>query len=310
VSSYHIPVLLKETTAALSLLPGKIIVDGTLGGGGHSLEILESCSGIILYGFDQDIDAIKNASYLKERYPDQVIIIHDNFANMRTRLALERIKKVDGIVLDLGVSSFQIDQPDKGFSYMQDGNLDMRMDQRQQLSAAIILNTYTESELTKIFREYGEELESQRIARAICRYREEKELETTLELSAIIDKATRSPRKIKARSRIFQALRIEVNSELENLKSALIDAVNLLNPFGKLAVLTYNSLEDRIVKNFIKYESLDCVCPKNFPKCVCNKVKRLNTGISITAGEADKDNVRSRSARLRVAERTTFQEGK
>ncbi|MCF7918472.1 MAG: 16S rRNA (cytosine(1402)-N(4))-methyltransferase RsmH [Candidatus Cloacimonetes bacterium] len=309
MSDYHIPVLLEESITGLSLEPGKVIVDGTLGGGGHSHEILRSCKGIRLYSFDQDIDAIRQASYLLDEFPGQITIIHDNFVNIRTRLALERVKKVDGILLDLGISSYQIDQAEKGFSYMQDGNLDMRMDQSRQITAAIIVNTYSEAELIRIFREYGEEKESFRIARAICRERESKNLETTLELAAIIDKAARSHRKIKARSRIFQALRIEVNSELEYLKRALKDAVNLLNPQGRLVVLSYNSLEDRIVKNVFNYEALSCVCPVNFPKCICNKVVRLKVLNSITAGEADEENVRSRSVRMRIAERTALQGG-
>jgi len=308
MDSYHIPVLLKETVAALNLQPGKIIVDGTLGGGGHSIEILRSCPDIKLYSFDQDLDAIKHSQYLKDEYPEQITIIHDNFVNMRTRLALEKVKRVDGIMLDLGVSSFQIDEATKGFSYMREGKLDMRMDQSHKVDAAMVVNSYPEKELIRIFREYGEERESFRVARAICREREKKALETTLELSGIIDKAVKSHRKIKARSRIFQALRIEVNSELEYLKTTLQDAVNLLNPGGRIVILTYNSLEDKIVKDMFNYEAKDCICPKNFPICICNKELRLIVFKSETAGDSDKDNVRSRSARLRYAERTAYQE--
>lgn len=308
MSGYHIPVMLNETIAALNLEEGKVIVDCTYGGGGHSRAILESCPEVRLISFDQDADAVKNAFTLQEQYSENFEIVHDNFVNLRTRLSLLRIKKIDGILLDLGVSSYQIDTASKGFSYLQDGELDMRMDQRAKVSASDIVNSYSAEELTRIFKEYGEEKESRRIANQICKVREAEPIKTTKQLATLIDKATHSPKKIKARSRIFQALRIEVNSELEYLKSVLLQAVNILNPGGRIVVLTYNSLEDRITKNYMNYEALDCICPKNFPTCQCSKVKRLKVLKSIIPGEEDAENVRSRSARLRIAERTANQE--
>lgn len=307
-NDYHIPVLLNESISALDIKPGAIVVDATLGGSSHSRAILESNSTLQLYSFDQDIDAIEHAKSLAEEYKGRLTLIHDNFVNIRTRLALERVGHIDAVLFDLGVSSHQIDTPERGFSYMQDGELDMRMDKRQPLTAQEVVNSYSHGELTRIFREYGEERESSRIASAICAKREQKRIITTLELTEIIDRTTRSKMKIKARTRIFQALRIHINQELEVLKKALQDTVNILNPGGRIAVISFSSLEDRIVKSYFNYESLDCICPSNFPKCLCNKEKRLVLHKSVTPKEEAVRNVRSRSARLRFATRVAEKE--
>ena len=303
LKTYHEPVMLKESIEAMDLRPGGVVVDCTLGGGSHSLAILEKEPTVKLFSFDQDMDAVRHCKYLTEKYGDRITIINDNFANLRTRLALERVKNIDAILFDLGVSSHQIDTAVRGFSYMRDGRLDMRMDQQGDLTAETVVNEYSKEELVQIFREYGEERESSRIAAAICKYRKEQRLVTTGELAEIIDRATKSKMKIKARTRIFQALRVLINKELETLKIALKDAVNILNPGGKIVVLTYSSLEDRIVKKYFLFEQLSCVCPVSFPRCLCSKQQRLIINRDLTPAEGDKDNIRARSARLRSATR-------
>ena len=304
-NNYHIPVLLKECIKALNIRSDCIYCDATLGGGGHSQAILEENHSVKLYSFDQDPDAIAETSFLKEKFGDRIKIIHDNFVNLRTRLALERVKKIDGIIFDLGISSHQIDEKERGFSYMKDGRLDMRMNQTSKITAENIVNEYSQTDLIRIFKEYGEERESFAIAQSICNFRKNEKITSTVQLADIIDKATRSQKKIKARSRIFQAIRIEINQELKNLKSALKDSVNLLNPGGRIVVLTYNSLEDRITKQYFNYETKDCICPSLFPRCNCNKIKRLEIHKSIIPSEVDLLNVRARSARLRYATRVT-----
>ena len=303
MSNYHTPVLLNESIEAMNLKPGSVAVDCTLGGGSHSKAILERQPDLNLFSFDQDIDAINQCAYLKSEFGDRITIIQDNFVNLRTRLALEKIKSIDSILFDLGVSSHQIDTAVRGFSYMREGRLDMRMNQSGELTAETIINEYSCAELTRIFREFGEERESYHIAKAICNFRKDNHIATTAELATIIDKSTRSKLKIKARTRIFQALRIFINQELETLKTALKDAVNILNPGGRIVVITYSSLEDRIVKKYFVYEQLSCTCHHSIPICLCNKQKRLEIHSDITPSEGDKDNVRSRSARLRYATR-------
>ncbi len=303
MNNYHVAVLLPESIKALDIKPGAVIVDCTLGGGSHSKAILDFDPTVRLFSFDQDQDAIDHASYLKELYGDRITLIHDNFVNLRTRLALNKIKRIDGIIFDLGVSSYQIDNASRGFSYMQDGKLDMRMDRTQTLTAEKVVNEYSKDQLIQIFKDFGEERESSRIAWAICTRRNEQPITTTAELAQIIDKATMSKMKIKARTRIFQSLRILINRELETLKIALKDAVNLLNPGGRIVVISYSSLEDRITKNYFKFEEKDCVCPSSFPRCLCNKRKRLLIHSDIVPSEGDRNNVRSRSSRLRYATR-------
>jgi len=306
MTEYHIPVLLDECIEALDLQDGKIYVDATFGGGGHSSKILESKKDIKLFAFDQDPDSVEQSKILKEKYPEKFVMIQENFANIRTGLALERIKKVDGILFDLGVSSHQINNPTRGFSFRGDGKLDMRMDQDSNLTAADVVNTYSFEELTKIFREYGEEKEAARIAGNIILEREKKEIETTLQLSAIIENCIVSKKSIKAKARIFQALRIFINKEMDVLQTALEDSVEILNPDGRLVVISYHSLEDRIVKNLFKYEAKSCVCPPEFPKCVCDKVSTLtilSRKPEIPSANEIENNPRARSAKLRIAQK-------
>jgi len=306
VKEYHVPVLLDECLEALDLQDGKIYVDATFGGGGHARKILESGKDLKLFAFDQDPDSIAQSKTLKEEYSEQFVLIKENFANIRTGLALERIKKIDGILFDLGVSSHQINDPSRGFSFSGDGKLNMRMDQETELTAADVVNTYSFEDLTKIFRNYGEEKESPRIARNIILKREQNEIETTLQLSQIIENCIVSKKSIKAKARIFQALRIYINKEMEVLQTALEESVKILNPGGRLVVISYHSLEDRIVKNLFKYEEKSCLCPPEFPKCVCDKkstLKILTRKPVVPSQEEIDSNPRARSAKLRIAEK-------
>ena len=306
MKEYHVPVLLTECLEALDLQDGKIYVDATFGGGGHSSKILESGKDIQLFGFDQDPDSVEQSKVLKEKYPEKFVMIKENFANIRTGLALERIKKVDGILFDLGVSSHQINNPTRGFSFSRDGKLNMRMDQDSNLTAADVVNTYSFEKLTKIFRKYGEEKEAARIANHIILERANQEIETTLQLSAIIENCIISKKSIKAKARIFQALRIYINKEMDVLQTALEDSVKILNPGGRIVVISYHSLEDRIVKNLFKYEAKSCICPPEFPKCVCDKISTLRIlsrkPIIPTENEIE-NNPRARSAKLRIAQK-------
>jgi len=306
MTEYHVPVLLAECLEALNLQDGKIYVDATFGGGGHSQKILESGKDLKLFGVDQDPDSIEQSKVLTEKYPDNFVMIKENFANIRTGLALERIKKVDGILFDLGVSSHQINDPSRGFSFRGDGDLNMRMDQTSELTAADVVNTYSFEQLARIFREYGEEKEAARIANNIILERNKKEIKTTLQLSTIIENCIISKKSIKAKARIFQALRIYINKEMEALKSALNDSIKILNPGGKIVVISYHSLEDRIVKNIFKYEEKSCICPPEFPLCVCDKVSTLKIitrkPVVPTLNEIG-NNPRARSAKLRIAQK-------
>lgn len=306
MTEYHVPVLLAECLEALNLQDGKIYVDATFGGGGHSQKILESGKDLKLFGVDQDPDSIEQSKVLTEKYPDNFVMIKENFANIRTGLALERIKKVDGILFDLGVSSHQINDPSRGFSFRGDGELNMRMDQTSELTAADVVNTYSFEQLARIFREYGEEKEAARIANNIILERSKKEIKTTLQLSTIIENCIISKKSIKAKARIFQALRIYINKEMEALKSALNDSIKILNPGGKIVVISYHSLEDRIVKNIFKYEEKSCICPPEFPLCVCDKVSTLKIitrkPVVPTLNEIG-NNPRARSAKLRIAQK-------
>ena len=306
----HISVLLQETVDNLNVREGKTYVDGTLGGGGHSFEILKRMNGNgRLIGIDQDAAAIQAAGERLNQYKDAVTIVRDNYCNMKQALRNLGIEKVDGIVLDLGVSSYQLDTMERGFSYREDASLDMRMDQRQLRTAKDIVNQYTEMELYKIIRNYGEDKFAKNIAKHIVRAREEKEIETTLELAEIIKGAI----PMKARmsgghpaKRTFQAIRIELNQELDVLRNTLDDMVELLNDSGRLCIITFHSLEDRIVKNHFRDAENPCVCPPDFPVCVCGrKAKgRVITRKPILPSEEELTlNKRSKSAKLRVFER-------
>lgn len=307
----HRSVLLEETIEYLDIKPEGIYVDGTLGGAGHSCEIVKRLSGQgRLIGIDQDADAIAAASERLSDYGDRVTIIRSNYSHMRQALAGIGIEKVDGILLDLGVSSFQLDTPERGFTYREaDAPLDMRMDQRQKLTAEDIINEYSEKELFRIIRDYGEDRFAKNIARHIVEARKKKRIQTSGELTEIIRGAI--PMKIQATGghpakRTYQAIRIELNHELDVLRDTLDDMIDLLNPKGRLCIITFHSLEDRIVKvNFKKNED-PCTCPKDFPVCVCGKVpkgKVITRKPVLPTDEEMEENTRSKSAKLRVFEK-------
>lgn len=306
----HTSVLLDETINALCIKPDGIYADGTLGGGGHSYEICSRLrDGGRLYGFDKDVDAIAAASKRLEKWGDRVTVIRSDFGNMAEELALRGVAGVDGIVLDLGVSSYQLDDPARGFTYRADAPLDMRMDKSAPLTAADVVNTYREEELYGIIRDYGEERFAGRIAGRICKERQIRPIETTGELAELIKSAI--PAKARQTGghpakRTFQAIRICVNDELGVLERSLDGMIGLLNDGGRICVITFHSLEDRIVKNIFKKNEDPCTCPKNFPVCVCGKKSRgkVITGKPIVPTETEiQSNNRAHSAKLRVFER-------
>lgn len=305
----HKSVLLDETIDGLAIKPNGIYVDGTLGGGGHSYEICKRLSDQgRLIGIDQDEDAIMAAGKRLEEFADRVTIVRSNYCNMQQVLADLGIAKVDGIVLDLGVSSYQLDTVDRGFSYKYDTELDMRMDRRQTLTAKEIVNTYSEKDLFRIFRDYGEDQFSQNIAKHIVKNRQEKEIATTFELNEIIKAAI--PAKFRTNGhpskRVFQAIRIECNKELDVLRESMDTMISLLNPEGRLAIITFHSLEDRIVKSAFRKNEHPCTCPPEFPVCVCGKVplgKNVYRKPILPSEEELEWNSRSKSAKLRVFER-------
>ncbi|NBK91288.1 16S rRNA (cytosine(1402)-N(4))-methyltransferase RsmH [bacterium 1XD21-13] len=306
----HTSVLLAETIEQLHIRPDGIYVDGTLGGGGHAYEVCRRLSEKgRLIGIDQDADAIDAAAERLKEFADRVILVRSNYCNMRLELQKLKIDRVDGIVLDLGVSSYQLDAPERGFTYREDTPLDMRMDQRQAKTARDIVNGYTEQELYRVIRDYGEDKFSKNIARHIVAAREKKPIETTGELVEIIKGAIPARMRMNGghpAKKTFQAIRIELNGELEVLKNSLDDMIDLLNPGGRICVITFHSLEDRIVKTIFKTNENPCTCPSNFPVCVCgNKPKgRLAVKKPIVPGEEELiANKRSKSSKLRVFER-------
>lgn len=303
----HTSVLLEETVENLDIRPEGIYLDGTLGGGGHALAVASRLRGNgRLIGIDQDEDAIAAAGERLAPCKDRVTLIHDNYANAVGALAGIGIHGVDGIVLDLGVSSYQLDKEERGFSYRYDTALDMRMDRRQSLDAREIVNEYPEAELTRILRDYGEEKFARNIAKHIVAARKDKPLETTGELNEIIKAAI--PAKMRAvgghpSRRTFQAIRIECNRELEVLKSSLDGLIDLLNPGGRFCVITFHSLEDRIVKSAFRKNENPCTCPPDFPVCVCGQVSKgtVITRKPILPGTREmEENSRAKSAKLRV----------
>ena len=307
----HTSVLLEETIENLQVKPDGIYVDGTLGGGGHSYMVASKLTGNgRLIGIDQDGEAILAAGKRLEQFNDKVTVIRDNYCNMGSVLKSIGISKVDGIILDLGVSSYQLDNADRGFSYKYDAALDMRMDTRQGISARDIINTYSEMELYRIIRDYGEEQFAKNIAKHIAAAREDKPIETTEELNAIIKAAI--PAKMRATGghpskRTFQAIRIECNHELEVLKNSLDEFIDLLNPGGRLCIITFHSLEDRIVKSAYRKNENPCTCPPEFPVCVCgreSKGKAVYRKPILPTEEEIKKNKRAKSAKLRVFERS------
>lgn len=306
----HVSVLLKETIEQLNIRPDGIYVDGTLGGGGHAFEVCKRLSDRGRFiGIDQDADAIVAAGERLKEFGDRVTIVRSNYCNMRMELQKLGIDRVDGILLDLGVSSYQLDTVARGFTYREDAPLDMRMDQRRKQTARDIVNGYSEAELYRVIRDYGEEKFAKNIAKHIVSAREKKPIETTGELSEIMKGAI--PAKVRMNGghpakKTFQAIRIELNGELEVLKDSLDDMIDLLNPGGRICVITFHSLEDRIVKTIFKTNENPCTCPSNFPVCVCgNKPKgRLAVKKPIVPGEEElKENKRSKSSKLRVFER-------
>ena len=305
----HKSVLLDECIDSLNIKPEGIYVDGTLGGAGHSLEIVKRLDGGKLVAFDQDMDAIENARIKLAEYMDRVILIHSNFENLGEKLDENGITGIDGLLLDLGVSSYQLDTPERGFSYMHDAPLDMRMDKSLTESAWDIINRYSEAELSDIIRNYGEENWHARIAAFIVERRREKPIETTFELVDIIKAAV--PRKARDENlhpakRTFQAIRIAVNRELDVIEKAIREATEKMNRGGVIAIITFHSLEDRIVKNVFRDLSAGCICPPEFPVCTCNtvaKLKLLTKKPIISSKEELEENPRARSAKLRCAVR-------
>lgn len=306
----HKSVLLYETVDSLNIKPDGIYVDGTLGGGGHAFEVASRLGeNGRLIGIDQDADAIKAASERLEPYKDKVTIVRSNYRNIREVLTGLGISKVDGIYLDLGVSSYQLDTAERGFTYRENAPLDMRMDQRNDKTAADIVNDYSEMELFRVIRDYGEDKFAKNIAKHIVRARENGRIETTDQLVEIIKAAI--PAKMRAEGghpakRTFQAIRIELNKELEVLTESIDTMIDLLNPEGRLSIITFHSLEDRIVKLRFRDNENPCICPPNLPMCVCGKKSKgkVVTRKPIIPDDVEiEENKRSKSSKLRVFER-------
>ena len=307
----HKSVLLKETIEYLNIRPDGIYVDGTLGGGGHAYEVCKRLSPKgRLVGIDQDEDAVKAANRRLSEFEDREQIIRSNYRQMRSVLESCGIGQVDGILLDLGVSSYQLDDPKRGFTYrVEEAPLDMRMDKRQQFTAGELVNTYSEMELYRVIRDYGEDKFAKNIAKHIVAARAKKEIETTGELTEIIKGAI--PAKVRMSGghpakRTFQAIRIELNRELEVLEESLGDMTDMLSPGGRICVITFHSLEDRIVKNFFKKSEKPCTCPDDFPVCVCGKEslgKAVTRKPVLPSEEEIEYNPRAKSAKLRVFEK-------
>ncbi len=306
----HKSVLLQETVDGLNVKPDGIYVDGTLGGGGHSYEICRRLGkkGSII-GIDQDAAAIEAASVRLKDFGEKVTIVRSNYCDMKSQLHKFGIDKVDGIVLDLGVSSYQLDTAERGFSYREDAPLDMRMDTRQDMTARDIVNEYSQMELYRVIRDYGEDKFAQNIAKRIVQARGKEPIETTGQLARIIRQAV--PMKYQKKSghpakRTFQAIRIELNRELDVLRDSLDEMIELLNPGGRLCIITFHSLEDRIVKSAFRKNEDPCTCPKDFPVCVCGKVSRgrvITRKPILPSIEEIEQNSRSKSAKLRIFER-------
>lgn len=306
----HTSVLLEETIQNLRVKPDGIYIDGTLGGGGHSYHIASGLTGTgRLIGIDQDGEAVLAAAERLKPFQEKITIVRDNYCNTRNVLKNIGIEKVDGIVLDLGVSSYQLDHAERGFSYQYDAELDMRMDTRQSVSAREIINTYSEMKLYRVIRDYGEEQFAKNIAKHIVNARKDKPIETTGELNEIIKAAI--PAKMRREGghpskRTFQAIRIECNRELEVLKNSLEDFIEMLNPGGRLCIITFHSLEDRIVKSAFRESENPCICPPEFPVCTCGRVSKgkvITRRPILPSEEEIAGNRRAKSAKLRVFER-------
>ena len=305
----HKPVLLKECIEGLNIKENGIYVDGTLGGAGHSKEILKRLSEKgLLIGIDRDEEALQAAQKNLEDFKN-VKYIHGNHDNIKEILEDIGIEKVDGILLDLGVSSYQLDERNRGFSYLGENDLDMRMDKSQTLTAKEVVNTYKEENLANIIYEYGEERFSRQIAKNICEYRKQKQIETTKELVEIIEKSIPKSKQKDGHpaKRTFQAIRIEVNNEIKPLEKTVEDSIDVLNKNGRLCIITFHSLEDRAVKNAFNRAKGICTCPKDLPYCVCGAKEKgvvINKKPIIASAEEQEENTRSKSAKLRIFERS------
>ncbi len=305
----HVSVLLNETIDGLNIKEDGIYLDGTLGGGGHSKEILKHLTSGKLIGLDQDSNALKKAGQVLEDYKDKTIFVHSNYEKIDEVLDELNIDKIDGILLDLGVSSHQLDEEERGFSHNKDAKLDMRMDETSDFTAWHVVNQYTEKELERILWEYGDERWAKRIAKFILEERKVKPIDTTLDLVSVIKKAI--PKDVRKdghhpAKKSFQAIRIEVNRELEVLKDSIPKMVRRLKVGGRLAIITFHSLEDRIVKESFRDLYKDCICPPQMPQCVCDKEREIEIITRkpiVPSNEEIKYNPRSRSAKLRIAER-------
>ncbi len=305
----HISVLLNESIEGLNIKEDGIYVDGTLGGAGHSSEIVKRLKSGKLIGIDQDQNALNKAQKVLEKYMDKVILVHNNYVNIDKVLEELGIEKVDGILLDLGVSSHQLDEETRGFSHNKDAPLDMRMDETSQFSAWDVVNSYSEKELDRIIWDYGEERWAKRIAKFIVEERKDKPIDTTLQLVSVIKKAI--PKEVRKDGhhpgkKTFQAIRIEVNKELDVLSNSIPKMVSFLNPGGRIAIITFHSLEDRIVKESFRELYKDCICPPELPKCICDKkreIEILTRKPILPSKEEIRLNPRSRSAKLRIAEK-------
>jgi 16S rRNA (cytosine1402-N4)-methyltransferase len=304
---HHITVLLEETIQGLNIKPDGVYVDGTLGGGGHATYICQKLGmNGRLIGIDQDEYAIRAATEQLANFKDKISIIKSNYRNMKQVLFRQGIQKADGILLDLGVSSHQLDTKERGFSYMENARLDMRMDTEQELTAYQIVNRYSEEELYHVIHSYGEERYARFIARNIVKERKEKPLETTFDLVRVIEKSM--PAKVRnakghPAKRTFQAIRIECNRELEVLEQSLDEMIELLNPDGRICIITFQSLEDRIVKNIFRKNQNPCTCPPTFPVCICGKVTKgeiITKKPILPEKEECERNPRAKSAKLRI----------
>ena len=304
----HESVLEREVIQNLNLCGGSLIVDGTLGDGGHAELLLKNTTSVRVLGIDRDMRAIERAEKRLAPFRDRITLVHGNFSDIKTILKKANVMNVDGLLLDLGVSSPQLDSPDRGFSFMRNGPLDMRMDSSQKITAADLLIELPDEKLVSVIKEYGEERFSKRIVRAIRQAQKQSAIKTTLQLSNIISSVIHASRqtKIHPATRTFQALRIAVNGELEHIKKALRDSVDILQESARVIVISFHSLEDRIVKNFFKTEEKGCVCPPKIPICSCGHKQRLKIITRkpiIPAVEEVRRNSRASSAKLRVAER-------
>ncbi len=306
MSNYHVPVMLQECMDGLNMRPGAVFVDCTMGGGGHFLHMasLVGATGTVI-GVDRDADAIAEVTAKSSGFDARVIIERTPFSGFPEVLKKYEISGIDGVLMDLGVSSHQFDEGSRGFSYRADSHLDMRMDTRNPLTAEIIINEYSEEQITEILRDYGEVQNPRRMAKLLVDTRSHKSIRTTGELVAVLNEEY-GFLKNGVLSKVFQGFRIAVNGELDELKSALESSVEWMNPGGRLVVMSYHSLEDRIVKQFIREKTVDCICPPHFPQCRCDTKQTLKLvsrkPIEATAREIEQ-NVRARSAKLRVAER-------